>query len=93
MIWQVNSGVIGFVACLHCRLSHDICTFDFSPAQHWGDGTAHQMEIIVDCSVIDKDISWNWEAYPEEWVISKNWWKGQVIIENLLYLKGFGILL
>lgn len=34
-------------------------------------------------------IPWQWEAYPDEWAISKNWWKGQVIIENLLYLKGF----
>lgn len=33
--------------------------YDFSPAQHWGDGTAHQMEIIVDCSIIqDTDITW-----------------------------------
>lgn len=36
------------------------------------------------------DIPWSWDDFPEEWAISKNWWKGQVIIENLLYLKGFG---
>lgn len=35
------------------------------------------------------DIPWGWDDYPDEWAISKNWWKGQVIIENLLYLKGF----
>ena len=52
------------------HLTHsNLFFYDFSPAQHWGDGTAHQMEIIVDCSVIDKDISWNREnknkpAYP-----------------------------
>lgn len=39
------------------------------------------------------DIPWGWEDFPEEWAISKNWWKGQVIIENLLYLKGFGRLM
>lgn len=38
------------------------------------------------------NITWNWEDYPEEWAVSKNWWKGQVIIEKLLYLKGFGLL-
>lgn len=42
--------------------------YDFSPAQHWGDGTAHQIEVIVDYSVIDKDIRWNWKnnkpVYP-----------------------------
>jgi len=38
-------------------------------------------------------IGWNWgNQYPNEWSISQNWWKGQQIIQNLLYLKGFGIL-
>lgn len=36
------------------------------------------------------DIPWGWEGYAEAWAISKNWWKGQVILENLLYLRGFG---
>ena len=35
-------------------------------------------------------IPWSWEKYPEEWAVAKNWWKGVVIVENLLYLKGFG---
>ena len=38
------------------------------------------------------DITWCWEDFPEEWAISKNWWKGQVIIEKLLYLKGLGVI-
>lgn len=36
------------------------------------------------------DIPWGWADYPEAWAVSRNWWKGQVILENLLYLKGFG---
>lgn len=36
--------------------------YDFSPAQYWGDGTAHQLEVIVDCSVIkNSDIDWRQE--------------------------------
>ena len=35
-------------------------------------------------------VTWSWEKYPEEWAVAKNWWKGQIILENLLYLKGFG---
>lgn len=39
------------------------------------------------------NIGWTWGGnYPDEWAISKNWWKGQWIIQNLLYLKGFGML-
>ena len=33
-------------------------------------------------------IPWSWEDYPEEWAVSKRWWKGTVILQNLLYLKG-----
>lgn len=36
------------------------------------------------------DIPWRWNDFPDEWAISKNWWKGEGILQNLLYLKGFG---
>lgn len=35
-------------------------------------------------------IPWGWNDYPEEWAISKNWWKGNGALLNLLYLKGMG---
>ena len=52
----------------------------------------YQCEYIVNTQLEDGswNITWNWEEYPDEWAVSKNWWKSQVIIENLLYLKGFG---
>lgn len=37
-------------------------------------------------------IPWNWSEYAEQWAISKNWWKSNVIILNLLYLREFGAL-
>ncbi|MDR1600184.1 MAG: hypothetical protein LBS11_10020 [Oscillospiraceae bacterium] len=37
------------------------------------------------------NIPWSWAgAYPEEWAVSKNWWKGGKAVLNLLYLKGMG---
>lgn len=33
------------------------------------------------------NITWNWESYPKEWAISHNWWKSDMIIKNLLFLK------
>jgi len=39
------------------------------------------------------DIPWNWNEYPDQWSISKNWWKAYGIIVNLLFLKQFGHLL
>lgn len=38
------------------------------------------------------DIPWGWGSYAEEWALSKNWWKANGIIANLLYLRGFGVL-
>lgn len=36
------------------------------------------------------DIPWGWSDFPDAWAISRNWWKGCLIVQNLLYLKGFG---
>jgi hypothetical protein len=35
-------------------------------------------------------IPWGWAAYPEEWAVSKNWWKSSGALLNLLFLKGMG---
>lgn len=55
----------------------------------------YECRYIMDSQLEDGswEIPWGWENYPEEWAISKNWWKGTVIILNLLYLKGFDALL
>jgi hypothetical protein len=37
------------------------------------------------------NIPWGWNGYPEEWAVSKNWWKSNSIVLNMLYLKGIGI--
>ena len=39
------------------------------------------------------DITWSWNEYPKEWAITENWWKGNLAILNMLYLKNFGQLL
>ena len=55
----------------------------------------YECEYIINTQLADGswNIGWTWGGnYPDEWAISKNWWKGQWIIQNLLYLKGFGLL-
>lgn len=32
----------------------------------------------------------DWENYPEEWTVGKMWQRAEMIISNLLYLKGMG---
>lgn len=36
------------------------------------------------------DIVWSWDAYSNEFEVSKNWWKSSIIIQNLLMIKKFG---
>ena len=31
--------------------------------------------------------SWKWESYPNEWVVSKVWWKANIAIKNVKFLK------
>jgi hypothetical protein len=54
----------------------------------------YECEYIINTQLSDGswNISWSWTDFPEEWAISKNWWKGQTVIQNLLYLKGFGLI-
>lgn len=32
-------------------------------------------------------ITWSWTNYTEQWNISKNWWKSDLIIKNMRYIK------
>lgn len=54
----------------------------------------YECQHIINTQLADGswDITWHWSDYPDEWAISKNWWKGNNIILNLLYLKGFDLL-
>ncbi|WP_410511912.1 hypothetical protein PaeBR_17940 [Paenibacillus sp. BR2-3] len=35
------------------------------------------------------DITWGWGSYDKEFAVSENWWKAEVIINNLLLLRAF----
>lgn len=35
-------------------------------------------------------VTWAWAEYPEEWHISKSWWKSNLIISNLKFLQAIG---
>ncbi|WP_432662968.1 hypothetical protein R9X47_20565 [Wukongibacter baidiensis] len=54
----------------------------------------YEVEFIIESMAPDGywDINWSWQSYPNEWAISKNWWKANKVISNLRYLKGFGCL-
>lgn len=32
-------------------------------------------------------LTWQWSDYPEQWAVSKNWWKGDQIVKNALFLS------
>lgn len=35
------------------------------------------------------NVTWSWDNYAEEWSISKNWWKADIIIKNISFIKEF----
>ena len=37
------------------------------------------------------NVTWDWNNEFEEWTISKNWWKSDIIIKNIKYIKEFGL--
>lgn len=51
----------------------------------------YECEHIKDTQLEDGswNIPWGWEDYPEQWAISKNWWKANGVINNVLYLHKF----
>lgn len=53
----------------------------------------YECEFIIKSQLNDGSwhIPWSWNDYPDEWAISKNWWKGNGVLVNMLYLKGMGI--
>jgi hypothetical protein len=52
----------------------------------------YECDFIVRTQLADGSwpIPWGWNDYPEEWAVSKNWWKANGALLNLLYLKGMG---
>ncbi len=36
------------------------------------------------------EVTWGWAAFPEQWAISKQWWKADIAIKNMLFLKNIG---
>jgi hypothetical protein len=54
----------------------------------------YEVDFIIDTLSSEGtwSITWDWADYPEQWAISKNWWKANVILKNLMYLKEFNSL-
>lgn len=53
----------------------DICSFEceFIKRTQRSDGTWN--------------VTWSWDQFPEQWAVSKNWWKSDIIIQNVAYRK------
>lgn len=32
-------------------------------------------------------LPWKWDEYPEAWAISQRWWQGQVILQNIQFVR------
>ena len=36
------------------------------------------------------DITWSWISYDKAFAISENWWKTDILLRNMRFLKAFG---
>ncbi len=54
----------------------------------------YECRFIIQSQLADGsyEVPWHWQSYQKEWLISENWWKSDIIIKNMLYLKGFDLL-
>lgn len=78
----------GYVCLPHCFINS-------KESEYYPDNKKaadQECEYIIKTQLADGswDVPWGWGDYPDEWAVSKNWWKGHIIIERLLYLRGFG---
>ncbi|ADL49970.1 hypothetical protein Clocel_0185 [Clostridium cellulovorans 743B] len=51
----------------------------------------YEIDFIIETMNSDGtwNITWNWNDYPEQWAVSKNWWKATQTLVNMRYLKNF----
>lgn len=35
-------------------------------------------------------VNWSWDDYPEAWAVSKNWWRAEITVNNMIYLRNMG---
>lgn len=96
LILQVNSSITKNTAewetSYICKPSQFFNTRDSILYADNRDIADYECEFIVKSQLEDGSwaIPWSWNGYPEEWAISRNWWKGNGAILNVLYLKGMG---
>lgn len=31
-------------------------------------------------------VAWSWDAYPDAWAVSRNWWRAEITVDNMIYL-------
>lgn len=57
---------------------------------HFGNGS--EKEVIEVLSAYQNEdggyaVNWDWEDYPEAWAVSKNWWKAEITVNNMISLE------
>lgn len=74
-----------------CKPSQFLCSKDSIFYDDNKEISEFECEYIKETQLEDGSwsIPWGWEDYPEQWAISKNWWKANVVINNVLYLHNF----
>lgn len=75
-----------------CKPSQFFCKkeSDFYEANR--NAAQHECEFIRKTQQPDGGyaVNWSWDDYPEDWAVSKNWWRAEITVNNMIYLDNMG---
>ncbi|MBU1093233.1 MAG: hypothetical protein KKH01_02090 [Firmicutes bacterium] len=85
---NIDEWETGYI-CKPSQFFNTLCSIFYTDNR---DIAYYECDFIIKSQLDDGswNIPWGWNGYPEEWSISKNWWKGNGAILNMLYLRGMG---
>ena len=88
---SITSDITSWKTSYSCKPSQFFHSKDSLFYDDNKDISLYECEYIEETQLEDGswNIPWSWDEYLEQWAISKNWWKVNGIISNLLYLNGF----
>lgn len=86
MTWDTESWKTKYV----CKPSNFFMSRDSYLYKSFAELAEQECSFIKEAQQPDGtwSVNWNWEDYEEQWHIAKTWWKAQIIIMNLRFLKG-----
>lgn len=72
-----------------CRPSQFFCDKECPFYEKNREAAQYECEFIRKTQMPDGGygVTWSWDAYPDAWAVSKNWWRAEITVNNMIYLN------